>query len=55
MMDTEIPIVLESFPQNTPEFKRESCVGRWGYFIKHRLKNYLNNQLKKVQFSEFPY
>ena len=36
--------VLESFPQDIPEFQRESCLGGWNYFIKQRLKNYLNNQ-----------
>lgn len=33
--------VLKSFPQNIPEFRRESCLGGWNYFIKDRLKNYL--------------
>ncbi|NNF22073.1 MAG: SRPBCC domain-containing protein [Saprospiraceae bacterium] len=33
--------VLEDFPQDIPEFKRESCLGGWNYFIKDRLKNYL--------------
>jgi len=32
---------LESFPQDIPEFSRESCTEGWIYFIKHRLKNYL--------------
>lgn len=31
---------LETFPQNIPEFQRESCEGGWNYFIKDRLKNY---------------
>lgn len=35
--------VLEDFPDDIPEFKRESCVGGWEYFIKDRLKNYLEN------------
>lgn len=30
-------IVAEDFP----EFKRESCIGSWDYFIKQRLKEYL--------------
>ncbi len=34
---------LESFPQDIPEFARESCVGGWNYFIKQRLKEYLDN------------
>ena len=33
--------ILESFPQDIPEFKRESCVEGWTYFIKNRLKEYL--------------
>ena len=33
---------IESFPQEIPEFKRESCLAGWNYFIKDRLKNYIN-------------
>lgn len=33
--------VRESFPDDIPEFKRESCEGGWTYFIKDRLKEYL--------------
>lgn len=29
---------MDSFPQNIPEFKRESCQAGWHYFIKQRLK-----------------
>lgn len=36
-------IVLEDFPDDIPEFKRESCLGGWNYFIKGNLKNYLEN------------
>ena len=32
---------LESFPQDVPEFTRESCEGGWKYFIQGNLKNYL--------------
>lgn len=32
--------VLEDFPENVPEFKRESCIGGWNYFLKERLKAY---------------
>ncbi|MBT8185036.1 MAG: SRPBCC domain-containing protein [Eudoraea sp.] len=32
---------LESFPQHIPEFKRESCIGGWNYFIRQRLKEFL--------------
>lgn len=34
---------LETFPPNIPEFSRESCIGGWHYFIKQRLKNYLDS------------
>lgn len=34
---------LESFPDDIPEFTRESCLGGWNYFIKNRLKVYLDN------------
>lgn len=33
--------VLESFPQNIPEFTRDSCTAGWEYFIQGRLKEYL--------------
>jgi uncharacterized protein YndB with AHSA1/START domain len=33
--------VTEDFPQDVPEFKRESCQQGWDYFIKERLKEYL--------------
>lgn len=32
----------EPYPQNIPEFSRESCLGGWNYFIKERLKSYLS-------------
>lgn len=34
---------LESFPQNVPEFERDSCQAGWDYFIKGTLKNYLED------------
>ena len=34
---------LETFPQDIPEFKRESCEGGWNYFI-NRLHSHLNSQ-----------
>jgi len=34
-------IVTEDFQEDIPEFKRESCIGGWTYFIKKRLKDYL--------------
>ncbi|MEW5923638.1 MAG: SRPBCC domain-containing protein [Candidatus Zixiibacteriota bacterium] len=33
--------VTEDFPENIPEFTRESCIGGWEWFIKERLKEYL--------------
>lgn len=33
---------IESFPQDIPEFKRESCESGWNYFI-NRLYSYLNS------------
>jgi len=35
--------VLKDFPDDIPEFKRESCVGGWEYFIQQQLKNYLES------------
>ena len=35
--------VLEDFPDDIPEFKRESCVAGWEYFIGERLKAYLKS------------
>ena len=34
-------LVTETFPQNIEEFKRESCIGGWNWFIRKRLKEYL--------------
>jgi uncharacterized protein YndB with AHSA1/START domain len=33
--------IVESFPEDIPEFSRESCLNGWTYFIKKRLKEYL--------------
>ena len=33
--------VREDFPDDIPEFKRESCIAGWEYFIKLRLKEHL--------------
>ena len=33
--------ILEDFPDNIPEFKIESGVAGWNYFIKKQLKSYL--------------
>ena len=35
--------VVEDFPQDIPEFKRESCIGGWQYFINQRLVDYLKS------------
>ena len=36
--------VLEKFPDNIPEFKRESGVIGWNYFIRESLKKYLEEK-----------
>ena len=33
--------VLEDYPQDIPEFQRESCEAGWNYFIQQRLPAYL--------------
>jgi uncharacterized protein YndB with AHSA1/START domain len=33
--------VVETFPQQDPAFKRESCQAGWEYFLHERLKEYL--------------
>jgi uncharacterized protein YndB with AHSA1/START domain len=38
--------ILESFTEDIPEFARESCLQGWEFFIKQRLKDYLE-KLKK--------
>ncbi|WP_425076903.1 SRPBCC family protein [Psychroserpens sp. S379A] len=35
--------VVKDFPDDIPEFKRESCLAGWNYFIKTSLVNYLSN------------
>ena len=42
--ETELTLtmkVLEDFPDDIPEFKRESCQAGWEFFIQQRLKSYL--------------
>jgi uncharacterized protein YndB with AHSA1/START domain len=34
--------VLEDFDEDVPEFSRESCLTGWKFFIKNRLKDFLN-------------
>ncbi|UCG53344.1 MAG: SRPBCC domain-containing protein [Candidatus Latescibacterota bacterium] len=33
--------VKESFPEDIPEFSRESCIEGWTFFVKKRLKEFL--------------
>ncbi len=35
-------LVQEDFPDDIPEFKRDSCIGGWDYFIHGNLKNYMS-------------
>lgn len=34
--------VLEDFPDNVEEFRRESCIAGWNYFMNERLKEFLS-------------
>ena len=34
--------ILEDYPDDIPEVKRESCVAGWEYFIQNRLAEYLD-------------
>lgn len=36
-------VIKQDFPDDIPEFKRESCIAGWNYFIKERLKEYLES------------
>ncbi len=38
--------VTERFPEDIPEFSRESCIGGWEYFIRNSLKEFLENRTK---------
>ncbi len=33
--------IRENFPEDIPEFSRESCIEGWNFFIRKRLKEYL--------------
>lgn len=35
---------IESFPQEVPEFSRESCAGGWHYFIQERLPAFVERK-----------
>ncbi len=37
---------MDSFPDDIPEFSRESCIGGWKYFIKNRLREFLKKRTK---------
>ena len=37
--------VLESFPDDIPEFSRKSCIEGWTFFIRKSLKEYLEKSL----------
>lgn len=37
-------VVTKSFPTNIPEFKHESCLNGWTYFIKQNLNNFLETK-----------
>ncbi|MEW6412906.1 MAG: SRPBCC domain-containing protein [Candidatus Zixiibacteriota bacterium] len=36
--------ITEDFPDGIPEFKRESCIAGWEYFLKQRLKDFLSKR-----------
>jgi len=36
--------IQENFPENIPEFTRKSCIGGWTFFIKKRLKEFLEKK-----------
>lgn len=38
--------IVEDFPDDIPEFTRESCLGGWNYFLKENLYNYFNSQTR---------
>lgn len=37
-------IITEDYPSDVPEFKRESCIGGWNYFLGERLKAFLEKE-----------
>ena len=34
-------IITQDYPSDVPEFKRESCIGGWEYFLRKELKDFL--------------
>lgn len=39
--------VLEDFPEEIPEFKRESCLAGWNYFLSQSLKKFLQQSTQQ--------
>jgi hypothetical protein len=37
-------IITEDYPSDVPEFKRESCIGGWNYFLGEMLKGFLEKK-----------
>lgn len=37
-------MTIEDFPSGIPEFTRDSCLEGWNYFIKNRLRQYLEKK-----------
>ncbi len=37
-------VITEDFPEDIPEFTRESCIGGWTYFIQNSLAVFLEKQ-----------
>jgi len=35
--------IVADFPDDVPEFTRESCIGGWNYFLGERLKSYFES------------
>ena len=40
--------ITKDFPQDIPEFTRESCIGGWNYFIRQSLVDYLKSKNENV-------
>ena len=39
--------VLENFPEEIPEFRRQSCIAGWNYFINESLKKFLQQSTQQ--------
>ena len=44
--------VVESFPDDVPEFTRESCLGGWRYFINQSLRTFLTGTAQSPAVGE---